>query len=82
MKKIGNTIALRDSATMQRQADQVHTLTVKTVEDTMAMKLLTLIAVVYLPASFTAVRLFAKLLPPLTLLTKQYVIEFLQHGIR
>lgn len=54
---------------MQRQADQVHTLTVKTVEDTMAMKLLTLIAVVYLPASFTAVRLFANLLP-LALLTK------------
>ena len=57
MKQIGNTIALRDSATIQRQADKVHTLTEKTVEDTMAMKILTMIAVVYLPASFTAVRL-------------------------
>lgn len=58
MIQIGSTIALRDSATMQRQADQVHTLTEKTGEDTMAMKILTVIAVVYLPASFAAVRLF------------------------
>ena len=39
-----------------REAVQIHALTEKTVEDTRAMKLLTLMAVLYLPASFTAVR--------------------------
>ena len=81
MKQIGNTIALRDSATMQKQSDQIHTLTKKTVEDTMAMKILTVIAVVYLPASFTAVCLSTvpSLLPPPVWLTCK--IDFLQYGI-
>ena len=39
-----------------REATHVHALTEKTVEDTRAMKLLTLMAVLYLPASLTAVR--------------------------
>ncbi|KAF8458674.1 hypothetical protein BGX38DRAFT_1152590 [Terfezia claveryi] len=60
-RMIGNTIALRDSSTMReltqisgREAVHIHALTEKTVEDTRAMKLLTLMALLYLPASFTA----------------------------
>ncbi|KAF8461217.1 hypothetical protein BDZ91DRAFT_380258 [Kalaharituber pfeilii] len=58
---IRDAIALRDSATMKELARlanietaQVHNLTEKTVKDTKAMKVLTFMAVIYLPASFTA----------------------------
>jgi hypothetical protein len=47
--KVRNTITLADS-------DVMLTLTQKTIQEAQAMKTITLVALVYLPASFTAVR--------------------------
>jgi hypothetical protein len=47
--KVRNTINLADS-------DVMLTLTQKTIQEARAMKTITLVALVYLPASFTAVR--------------------------
>jgi hypothetical protein len=47
--KVRNTITLADS-------DVMLTLTQKTIQEAQGMKTITLVALIYLPASFTAVR--------------------------